>query len=145
MKNKILSFFLFFALLIAPSISRATPSGPPVPEVTSFDPMPAEVLKDGKYYIGILLSEDEYTFNTQLKIKYNLLDEQLQIWQDFGNSTKSLLNENIENSKNILNDLKDLKKIATKESWWDSHKFEIGVVLGAMVVTAVVITVEKLK
>jgi len=145
MKNKILSFFLFFALLIASSVSRAAPSGPPVPEVTSFDPTHGEVLKDGKYYVGILLSEDEYTFYTQLKIKYNLLDEQLQIWQDFGNSTKSLLDQNIANSNNILKDLKDLKKIATKESWWDSHKFEIGIVLGVLVTTTVVVAVEKLK
>lgn len=148
MKHKIIAFFLFIFLLTNRSISWAdlpTNAGPDIPDVTDFDPIVTGTVKGGKYYIGILLSEKEYMFYTNLKQRYNLLDEQLQIWQDFGNSTRNILDQNISKSKDILKDLQDLKKLVVHESWWDAHKFEMGIVLGVLVTVATVVAVEKFK
>ena len=126
MKYKILAIFLFILLLIAPSISYAANPDP----IYDFEEFSTEILKDGKLYSGYLVSDEFYEKDTLLKHDYNLLDEQLQIWQDVAQANKKQLDDAISNTKNILNGVEDLKKIVVRESWWDSHKFEVGAGLG---------------
>lgn len=141
MKKKLL-FFLFFAILL---ISFNTSAAQSLEEVYEFDSFEVEILQDGKYYTGILLSEIEYDFYTRLKFKYNLVFEQLKVWEEFGGETRSLLDENIKNSKDILKDLNSIKKEVIYESWWERNKFEIGVASGVLATVAVIFIVDAIR
>lgn len=141
--------FLIF-LLVAFSIlsltkTAAADDGPPIEEVFEFDAFDVEILNNGKYYTGILVSENEYIFYTRLKSEYKLLNEQLNIWKDFGAETKSLLDENIKTSQDVLKNLDLLKKEVIYESWWDRHKFEIGVVSGVVATVVVILAVDAIR
>lgn len=141
MMKKIL-FFLLFAIL---SINFSPAAAQSIEDVYEFDSFEVEILQDGKYYTGILLSEIEYDFYTKLKFKYNLLSEQLKVWEEFGGETRSLLDENIKNSKDILKDLNSIKKEVIYESWWERNKFEIGVASGVLATVAVIFIVDAIR
>lgn len=149
MKYKILACIILFFLAIKPSSAYAdNPNdtvGPPIEEVLDFVPFPVEVLTDGKYKVGILMSEDEYTFYTKLKGSYNLLNDRLKIFQEAEESNAKLVQSNIDSTLKVSKDLQDLRNTIVYESFFSKYKFPIGIGVGVLFTVLTVVVIEKVK
>lgn len=149
MKYKIIACIILLFLAIKPSSAYAGDPdnmvGPPIEEVLDFIPFPVEVLTDGKYKVGILMSENEYTFYTKLKGSYNLLNDRLKIFQEAEEANSELIQTNIDNTLKVSKDLQDLKNTIVYESFFDKYKFPIGIGIGVLTTVLTVIVIEKVK
>jgi hypothetical protein len=146
MKNisKILLFILLFNAITFSYISTSH-SNPPIEEVTEFDAMGFETLLDGKWYVGILLSEDEYKNYTQLKIDYNSIFEKNKILSEYQLKIDLLFAENKQNQLSIISDLKDIRKDINDISFWDEYKFEFGLGMGVVLTVLTVFLVNEVS
>lgn len=139
----LIAFLFFCGILLNGSIVWADNEemGPPIEEVFQFESFELEILNNGKFYTGILLSEEEYIFYSQLKFKYKLLSENLEISKDYGEKTKASLDLSLKGLDDISKGLVDIKNTIVYESWFDQHKFGIGVGVGVVlsIITAIIV------
>lgn len=147
MKRNIAKFIIFLLvckLFFCTTVSIAK-SNPPVEEVEIFEPFYAEILNDGKWYLGILLSEKEYKEYTQLKIDYNSLFERNVILTEHQLKLDMLFSENKRNNLNVISELKDIRNDLRDKSFWDSYKFEFGIGIGVVMTILTIVIYNETK
>ena len=113
-------FFLVFILFVSAS-SYAN-------EVNKFDPRPAVVQQDGKNYVGILLSEEDFRKILQNKIDTNAKLAECSVDQ----KVCAQVQETYIRSITGLED--QLKK---NNSWFDRNRGTIGILTGLIIGTGV--------
>lgn len=126
-------FTILFILLPIQSVAAQEDTGPPVKIVEKFDPYYFEYLKDGAWWQGILMDEEEYNKYTRLKIEYNLLKTNLLTLETYSNGLEEVIEDHKHLSQEMIKNVEEIKKLTTKTSWWDENKFAIGIIGGALV------------
>lgn len=140
-----ISIFLILLLLLNGAIAHgAAPKPPPLQEVTEFESIPVETVVDNKVYVGILLSEEEYTKYTDIKGKYSLLRDKLYIYDHYDYKYEQLILDQQKNAIEVVKNIKNLRK-DMKTTWWDEWKFPIGIGLGIITTVLVVYGVNQIK
>jgi hypothetical protein len=140
--------FIFFIILCLNSFVLSTKvyskNGPEPEEVYVFDSFPADILNNGKYYVGILLSEEEYESYTLLKIKYNALKENNEILSHYANSFDLLNEEQKKNNLQLIKDLKDIREESMKRTFWEEYGFHIGLGAGILSTIAIIFAAKQI-
>jgi len=85
---------------------------------------------DGEEYIGILLSESEFTKIIELKINYKFLKQSSEILEE----ELKVKNKNLEDTISLFNNMTSKIKTEVKnESWLDKNKGMLGIVTGVVI------------
>lgn len=143
MIKKVFTIFLIFCFILSREVN-AKPIGPDPEQVFVFEPFPADVLNNGKYYLGILLSEEEYESYTVLKIKYNALKENNEILSHYASSFDSLYEEQKKNNLDFIKDLKDIREESMKRTFWEEYGFHVGLGVGILSTIAIILTARSI-
>jgi len=143
MIKKVFTTFLIFCFILSREVN-AKPIGPDPEQVFVFEPFPADVFNNGKYYLGILLSEEEYESYTILKIKYNALKENNEILSHYANSFDSLYEEQKKNNLDFIKDLKDIREESMKRTFWEEYGFHVGLGVGILSTIAIILTARSI-
>lgn len=112
-------------------------------QTTEFQPFPVLTLKDNQEYVGILLSESEFSKIIELKIDYKFLKKTNNILQE----ELTVKNKNLEDTIKLFNNMTNKIKTEVKnESWVDKNKGMIGLVTGFVVGAGLtILTVQAAK
>ena len=102
--------------------------------VIEFEDLPAEYVKDGKKYVGILVSETEYE-KILLEIKDR--DIQLDFWTSKYTSLEELNNKNLEINREHIKQLESI--IEKNNSWFERNKGGLGVALGMVLAASITV------
>lgn len=143
MIKKIFTIFVIFCQILSYT-ANAKPVGPEPEQVFVFESFPADVLNNGKYYLGILLSEEEYESYTLLKIKYNALKENNEILSHYANSFDLLHEEQKRNNLQFIKDLKDIREESMKRTFWEEYGFHVGLGAGILSTIAIILAVKNI-
>jgi len=134
------SFLIFLTLLLSlfpiKNVSYAQEeTGPPIQLVEKFEPHYLEVLQDGILQSGVFITEQDYSFYTNLKIEFNFVQKQLQIYETYSEGLDKIIQDHKALSENILKDVQEVREmvIDAQDSWWNNNKFYIGVAAGAII------------
>ena len=133
----VLMSFAFFSKALAQE-------GPPIEIVEKFPVQYLELIQNGKLYQGIYMSEEDYTFYTQLKVEFNFVQKQLKTLEIYGEGLEKVIENHELLTNTVLTDLKEVKDLVSHESWWDANKFYIGVGFGAIITGLVIAGVQAL-
>jgi len=99
-------------------------------QVSEFEPFPTLIQHDGEEYIGILLSEPEFTKIIELKINYKFLKQTSEILEE----ELKVKNKNLEDTISLFNNMTSKIKTEIKnESWLDKNKGMLGIVTGVVI------------
>ena len=112
-------------------------------QTTEFQPFPVLTVKDNEEYVGILLSESEFSKIVELKIDYKFLKKTNGILQE----ELAVKNKNLEDTIKLFNNMTNKIKTEVKnESWIDKNKGMIGLVTGFVVGAGLtILTVQAAK
>ena len=112
-------------------------------QTTEFQPFPVLTVKDNEEYVGILLSESEFSKIVELKIDYKFLKKTNGILQE----ELAVKNKNLEDTIKLFNNITNKIKTEVKnESWIDKNKGMIGLVTGFVVGAGLtILTVQAAK
>ena len=112
-------------------------------QTTEFQPFPVLTVKDNEEYVGILLSESEFSKIVELKIDYKFLKKTNGILQE----ELAVKNKNLEDTIKLFNNMTNKIKTEVKnESWVDKNKGMIGLITGFVVGAGLtILTVQAAK
>lgn len=122
----------------------AQEQGPPLEIVETFETFPIEVLQGGKLYSGVLMSEPEYNRVVSLEVSLLTLEEKLEIYEKSNEQYDKIISKWTDFSQDIKSDVQGIKTdiLNQETSFWNEHKFEIGVTLGIITTVLVVLAVQ---
>ena len=132
--------FIVLAVCLFFTISTTTNA---LSQTTEFQPFPVLTVKDSEEYVGILLSESEFSKIVELKIDYKFLKKTNGILQE----ELAVKNKNLEDTIKLFNNMTNKIKTEVKnESWIDKNKGMIGLVTGFVVGAGLtILTVQAAK
>lgn len=143
MKKFVIALCAFF-LFLAPLRAIADEPTTSIEQVTEFEQFYVELLQNGKFYTGVLLSIPEYTRFVTLEKDTLLLEKELKIFKDVNSKYDSLLSKWTIMADDVKNDLKAVKKELNKPvSFWDEWKGELGFIAGVAITVLVVYAVQQ--
>tara|TARA_R100000008_G_scaffold74847_1_gene53799 strand:+ start:164 stop:571 length:408 start_codon:yes stop_codon:yes gene_type:complete len=132
--------FIVLAVCLFFTISTTTNA---LSQTTEFQPFPVLTVKDSEEYVGILLSESEFSKIVELKIDYKFLKKTNGILQE----ELAVKNKNLEDTIKLFNNMTNKIKTEVKnESWVDKNKGMIGLITGFVVGAGLtILTVQAAK
>lgn len=99
-------------------------------QVTEFEPFPMLTLHQGEEYVGVLLSESDFTEIIELKLNHTFLKKVNEILE----RELEIKNKNLEDTMALFNDVTSkIKTEVRKQSWFEKNKGMIGVVTGLVI------------
>ena len=99
-------------------------------QVTEFEPFPMLTLHQGEEYVGVLLSESDFTEIIELKLNHTFLKKVNEILE----RELEIKNKNLEDTMALFNDVTSkIKTEVRKQSWFEKNKGMIGVVTGFVI------------